>query len=238
MRLGHVSAAATAAAMIALVSQAHAGANLVVNGDFSAGAAGFTSDYIYVGQPASPWTAPGVPPDVTINNPFTYGVGANASLFSSLWADIPAPHGSGNYMIVNGAAKRPTSMTSYTVWEQTVTLAPGMNYDFSAEVASLSPGNPASLHVYANGIQIGAATTGAVGDWHALDATITVGSPSNVILSVQDSAVSAKGNDFGLADIALSAAIPEPSTWGMLGLGIAALAFAGRSSRRSTISIV
>ncbi|RBP06290.1 putative secreted protein with PEP-CTERM sorting signal [Roseiarcus fermentans] len=42
------------------------------------------------------------------------------------------------------------------------------------------------------------------------------------------------GETFGT----LTIAAPEPSTWGMLGLGVATLAFARRRSRRPAISIV
>lgn len=237
MSLRHVLSFGVAATALALTTQAYAGVNLVVNGDFSAGNTGFSSDYHYVAQPASPSTGPGVPPAYTSWNEQTYGVGANAALYHSLWPNLLGPGGSGDYMIVNGATRQPAPGTFKTVWEQSVSVTPGATYDFSAEIASIISANPAKLNVFANGVQIAPTyTAGPSAVWDTFSTILTVGSVTNIDLSVQDANLAASGNDFGLASISLTA-VPEPSTWAMLGLGAVSLAL-GYRSRRQAISIV
>jgi len=238
MSLRHVLSIGVAATAFALATQAYAGVNLVENGDFSAGNTGFTSDYHYVAQPASPSTGYGVPPAYNSWNEQTYGVGANSGLYRNAWSNVAGPGGSGDYMIVNGADSRPAPNTYFTVWEQSVAVSPGTTYDFSAEVASIYPTNPAKLNFFANGVQIGASyTAGAPGVWGAFTTVLNVGSVTNIDLSVQDANLATAGNDFGLARISLSSAVPEPSTWAMLGLGAISLAL-GYRTRRQAISIV
>lgn len=234
MTLRHVSTFAVAQAVLfAFASQACAGVNLIANGDFSSGDAGFTSDYHFVGQPAKPSSTYGTPPAYDSFNEFTYAIGANADLFHALWADVPAPGGSGDYMIVNGATTRPASGGDYAVWEQTVTITPGASYDFSAQIVSITPVSPARLDVFANGVQVGStATVGALGVWGAFSAVISAGSATTIDLRIEDANLVAVGNDFGLADITLAAAVPETSTWAMMGLGFLALALSRPLLRR------
>ena len=140
-------------------------------------------------------------------------------------------------MIVNGATRQPFPRTYETVWEQSVAVTPGATYDFSAEIASIVSESPARLNFFANGVQIASTyTAGPSGVWGAFNTVLGIGSVTNIDLSVQDANLAAGGNDFGLAHISLTA-VPEPSTWAMLGLGAVSLAL-GYRSRRQSISIV
>jgi hypothetical protein len=211
---------ATAMAALALTSQANAGANLVTNGDFSAGNSGFSSGYAYVPQPSSPATGPGSPP--TSWNETTYGVGPNADLYHALWYNVSAPAGSGDYMIVNGGIVNPLA----TVWSQTVTVAPHTWYNFSAQVASIYPTNPATLNFYAGALQVGSTfDAGAVGAWGTFSGGWYSGAATSVVLKIVDTNTIASGNDFGVDHISLS--VPEASTWVMMLAGFAGLGFLG-----------
>ena len=185
------------------VSQASA--NLVVNGDFSAGNSGFISDYTYV---------------IPVNNTAlwpegTYSVVTDPNLVHYLWASF-GDHttGTGNMMVVNGAA------SSVSVWQGTLTTAliAGQTYEFSAWVANLfpppvglgtTPTAPAQLKFSIGGNQIGTSFTApGVGVWSEFNATFVAGSAPIAVLDLN---TVPNGNDFVLDDISL-VAVPEPTT--------------------------
>src|SRR6478672_4045335 len=89
----------------------------VVNGDFSAGFSGFTSDYLF----ATSATQEGV-----------FGVRTDPRLFNVNY-DSFGDHttGTGNMQIVNGA-----TVPNQAVWSEIVTVAPGTDYTFSGWLAS------------------------------------------------------------------------------------------------------
>jgi hypothetical protein len=84
------------------------GGSFVVNGDFSAGNSGFTTNYVN--------SSSLLPPE-------TYAVGANPNAFNSAWPTM-GDHttGTGLMMIVNGA-----TTGDQTVWSETVAVTP--NHD-------------------------------------------------------------------------------------------------------------
>jgi hypothetical protein len=233
------AALALATALVALTAPARA--NLVDNGDFSAGDTGFSSEYYDVtgtGQASSPG-------DGSASNPYnaynetTYAVGANSDLYHNLWANVPAPGGLGNYLIVNGnsldGSPAVTGALPLTVWEQTISVAPDTLYEFSAQAANIYGDNPATLEFYANSSLLGPAFTvgaaGTTGIWNTFGASWYSGSNTSLVLRIVDTNTIASGNDFWVDNIALAA--PEPSTWAMMAIGFAGLGFAGwRRGRR------
>jgi hypothetical protein len=242
MRRSSVRAFMLVTTVVALASQAHAG---VYNGDFSLGDTGFTSGYYDVtgtGQASGPG-------DGSVSNPYnawnesTYAVGANSDLYHDLWANVPAPGGSGIYLIVNGNSldgdPAVTGSLPLTVWEQTVTVTPDTLYEFSALAANIYGANPATLDFYANSVLLGPAFTvgaaGTTGDWNPFSAIWYSGSSTSVVLKIVDTNFIASGNDFGVDDIALTA--PEPATWAMLITGFAGLGFAGWRRQRAAIAL-
>jgi hypothetical protein len=229
------AAAFALATATVMTSPAGAGQNLIDNGDFSAGDTGFSSGYVDVtgtGQASSPGNGSSGNP-YNAYNETTYAVGTNSNLYHNLWANVPAPGGSGNYLIVNGNSLDGSPAVIGTlplpVWEQTVTVMPDTLYRFSAQAANIYPDNPATLGFYANSTLLGpiflVGTAGTTGTWNTFNATWYSGSNTSLDLRIDDTNFIASGNDFGVDNLALAA--PEPSTWAMLIAGFAGLGFAG-----------
>ena len=214
------------------VSQASA-MNMILNGNFSSGNTGFTSSYNYI-APGTP--NPGDSPDpggsdYTLWDEGTYSVGTNPNSFHASWASF-GDHttGTGNMLIVNGAASQ------VTVWQGTLssTLVVGQTYQFSAWVANLypppvglgtTPTAPAQLQFSIGGGMIGGMFSApGVGVWSVLSSTFIAGSV-NPAIAVVDLETAANGNDFALDDISI-VAVPEPTTLALAGLGgLSALLF-------------
>ena len=91
---------------------ASSSANLIVNGDFSAGNVGFGSGYTYVGSG-------------TVNDG-NYSVRNSTNLSTTNWActDHTTVSPMGNFLVANGPRK------SNTVWSQNINIISGRNYVF------------------------------------------------------------------------------------------------------------
>ena len=163
------------------------GSQSAVNGNFSAGNTGFTTQYTY--NPTSIW------------NEGTYAVGPNPNAVHpnfGTWGDHTT--GTGNYMIVNGSV-----LPNRTIWQQTITFPAGSTVTMSYWVLSLAL--PAgSLRVMMNGVQAGVAQAApnAVGQWSLR--TQTFSAPANGVCTValQGVITAGSGNDFGLDDISFT----------------------------------
>ena len=236
--------AGAAAWAIALVSHADASTNLVVNGDFSLGDTGFGSQYFDVTGTGLA-SGYGTAPNYNAWNESTYAIGTNADLYHNLWYKAPAPSGTGNYMLVNGASDSSTSAVPnpslpLTVWDQTVAVAPNTHYDFSAQATTVTGNAPATVDFYAGSTLLGTLTvSGAPGVWDTFSANWYSGSNTSVFLKIIDGSSVAIGNDFGLDNISLAdpPPIPEQSTWAMMLLGFAGLGFAGYRGRRTATAL-
>jgi hypothetical protein len=115
---------------------------LIVNGDFSGGNVGFSSDYNYVVDIAGSQTE--MYPEGTytvINNPNLVHNGFSAC------GDHTT--GSGEMMVINGAP------SFEDIWCQTVAVNPNSYYNVSAWVASVGPASPAELQFSINGDPFG-----------------------------------------------------------------------------------
>lgn len=164
------------------------GNNLITNGDFNAGNAGFTSDYLY--SPSSGWDE-GV-----------YNVGANIHAWhSGMAACGDHTTGDGNMLMVNGA-----TITNVKVWSQTITVIPNTNYAFSAWLQNISYLNPAALQFSINGNNIGnifnANSSSCV--WEKFYAMWNSGSSTSATISIVNQNNIANGNDFALDDISFA----------------------------------
>lgn len=212
-----------AASAIAAVAATSAGAaSLVTNGNFEGGNSAFSSGYTYVSPGAGALYPEGV---YTVdNNP------NNSHNSFTSFGDHTS--GEGQFMIVNGAGTPGT-----TVWSQNVSVTAGKTYNFSAFVSSLYPSSPAALDFFAgSGEGLGAlvfsttAPAGA-GTWQGVSGSFTA-TGSFVTLTIVNQNTQFGGNDFGLDDIALTAAsVPEASTWSMLLAGFGMVGFAARRRR-------
>jgi len=190
-----------AGAALALSAQA----NLVVNGDFEAGDAGFSSDYT----------------NGDIYDPAIYLVGTNPGAVHNQWASF-GDHttGSGQMMIINGSEDM-----NDKVWFQTgITVETNTEYFFSTWLASSHMANVAELTFMINGDVVGspilAPTT--LGDWVQFYAVWNSGAATTVDLAIRNAQDAFGGNDFALDDIVFSTTpVPEPATMIVLALGAA-----------------
>ncbi|MCB9223761.1 MAG: PKD domain-containing protein [Crocinitomicaceae bacterium] len=161
------------------------GNDLIVNGDFSAGNTGFTSDYIFT----SPTNTAASQYTVTSNPPGFNGAFSPCGDHTT---------GAGNMLVVNGSTTAGTS-----VWCQTLSVTPNTDYQFSAWVASVYPVNPAILEFSINGVPIGAPITpsGVTCTWEEFFVTWNSGANTNVDICLVNQNTASSGNDFAIDDI-------------------------------------
>ncbi len=165
--------------------------NLVFNGDFGSGDAGFDTEYI----PA-------------IGNCF-HGAGfLGCEGYFAVIDDPSAGHSNfdpcgggplsgGNMMVVNGAP------AFQQIWCQDVCVDPAGEYLFQAYGASVNPGSPAELQFSIDGSFIGSQfnLSSTTCDWELFEETWEAGGQSVVEICINNQNTSAGGNDFALDDI-------------------------------------
>lgn len=171
----------------------------VVNGDFSAGNTGFTSAYPYVSGAGSLWTE-GV-----------YAISHNPHdehPLAPTFYDHTTGTPSGYLMAINGAS------SVANVWCQTITVAPGSNYQFSAWFRNWSTDTVSNLPVIQyeiNGTLIGVSTftfAGTLATWSQFNYTWYSGSNTSATICINDQQTAAIGNDFAIDDISFRRCIP------------------------------
>lgn len=190
------------------------GQELVINGNFTGGNTGFSSDYTYY-------------PDVAGNNELVndqgtngYGIGTNGQNYhSSFWGIDHTNNQTGNrnFMLVNGHGN------TLTIWKETVNVLPNTDYYFSAWAMSLNNIGPyARLQFEVNGVKVGTIDTLVAGPSTTSQAAANnywtrfysspkwnSGSISGpIILRIINNETSATGNDFGLDDISFATISP------------------------------
>lgn len=165
---------------------------LVVNGDFSMGTTGFTSDYVPgFGGTYGLLSAAG-----------TYAVSTNPQLthvnFQSFGDHTT---GSGSMLVVNGA-----QILDQSVWCETVNVTPNTDYAFSAWIASAVASNPAELIFAINGVTIGDPLLApfATGQWVNFYSVWNSGSNTTATICITNQNALDSGNDFALDDISFA----------------------------------
>ncbi len=161
------------------------GSNIVVNGDFENGNAGFTTAYTY-----------------NPNSGFDAGVYTVGSVPNPWHPSMPFCHdhttGSGKMMMVNGA-----NIDNQIVWSETLNVVPNTSYAFSTWLQHITTVNPAKLQFAINGQNLGeifnASSTSCV--WKQFYTTWNSGSASVAIISIVNKNLDFSGNDFALDDI-------------------------------------
>ncbi|MBK7763164.1 MAG: gliding motility-associated C-terminal domain-containing protein [Bacteroidetes bacterium] len=172
-----------------LTVQAVTPTNLIPNGDFSLGDSIFSSDYIY--GTGGPWGLLSSEAQYAIaTNPF------NTHINFASFGDHTT--GTGNMMVVNGAA-----VANVNIWCQTINVNPNTFYDFSAWGATCVGSNPAILQFSINGILTGLplALPLATGVWTQFNVTWFSGSNTSITICITDQATALSGNDFAIDDI-------------------------------------
>lgn len=166
--------------------------NLVVNGDFSGGNIGFSSDYTYVVD------IPNVQNEM--NPEGTYAVVNNPNLVhAGFSACSDHTGGNGNMMVINGAANL------LDIWCQTITINEDSWYNVSAWVASMNPASPAELQFSINGSPIGQIINAdpTPCNWIPFNATWNSGSSTTAEICILNLNTALGGNDFALDDISM-----------------------------------
>lgn len=163
------------------------GASAVINGDFSGGTVGFTSDY-------------SLNADTQIEG--TYFVTTNANLTHPGFTGVDHTTGTGNFLVVNGS-----STPNSSVWCQTITVQPNTDYVFSTWVSTLAVGSPAILQFSINGSTLATPFTApsVTGVWDEFYATWNSGANTTATICIVNQNTSLGGNDFGLDDIFFAA---------------------------------
>lgn len=180
--------------LAATSGMAKAQCNLVTNGDFSAGATGFTSGYT---QSCSTSAMTG--PYGSLDMSGAYCVYTNPSAGHSLFNNCTYM---GNMLVANGA-----TTTNTAVWSQTVSVMPNTTYRFTVQASSVYPASPAQLVLSVNGSMSGATTLNTTAcSWQTLSYTWNSGSATTATLSIYDMNMDASGNDFAIDNISFSTA--------------------------------
>lgn len=164
--------------------------NLVTNGNFSAGATGFSTQWNY---------------NLNLQGEGTYVVGNNAGFHHPQFAGT----GTGNFLIVN-AGWGAYSAGMNDVWCQTVNVCPGQTYTLSYRGRSVSSSNPARLQWWVDGAAVGPEVTlpAQAAGWTTVNTSWTSGAvqtSANVCIRVMSG--DGVGNDFGLDDISVNGTI-------------------------------
>lgn len=169
--------------------------NLIINGDFEAGASGFTTDYT-LSFPG--YTCP------SGNHIFgllgcegVYYVGPSSGSTHIAFANCFDHTGGGNMMMVNGAA------SLQQVWCQNVAVMPNKRYIFQAFGTSIASSSPAILQFSINGALIGSSfsLSNVTCNWEEFFTTWESGASTNVQICITNQNTSTGGNDFAIDDL-------------------------------------
>jgi gliding motility-associated-like protein len=167
-----------------IVTTQVASGDMIANGDFSNGNVGFSSSYTYTSN---------------LGPEGTYFLGANPHNYHNGFSAC-ADHttGTGNMMIINGAAT-----ANVSVWCETINVLPNTNYAFSCWGQSVSSGNPAELQFSIDGTLIGNvfALPSQVCTWQQFYAIWNSGNNTTANICIVNQNTYAGGNDFALDDI-------------------------------------
>jgi hypothetical protein len=182
-----------AAAMLMLSQRITLAQNLVVNGDFSAGNSGFSTDYFFI--PAS-----------QSQTPDTYGIRSSAQNFNPAFTAF-GDHttGTGLMMLVDGYP-----VPNKIAWSETVGVATNTDYLFSGWATSADPSNPGTLRFLINGSPAGAdlSLSANAGVWTNFVVAWNSGTNTSATIAIVDVSIIDYGNDFALDDLALVPARP------------------------------
>jgi hypothetical protein len=236
--------ASAIAAAVGAATAAQAATNLVVNGDFSQGDTGFTSQYRYV----DPTHGSMMPEQVET-------IASDPKAVHPYWVAL---HDDNPMLLVNGATHG-----SLTVWQESLATVSGQAYSFSAEAMDVCcnaghPGRyaPSELEFEISSNDFATFQTLATIDTASKDAgqfmtaTVSFVATGATQIRIVDALTGRVGNDFGVDDISVTAlagpdtpptppgpgvtaaAVPEPGSWSLMIAGLGGLGGMIRATRR------
>jgi hypothetical protein len=196
--------------------------SLIVNGDFSEGNIGFSTDYTTLAVPD------------THTNPPSYNTVQNPGMaFTNGYASYTDHTGdsAGLMLFVDGAS-------DLRFWYESVSLADDTTYVFTFWATAAFPDSPADLQFSVNGTSedTGHQLT-TIGQWVEYTDTFTTGSAGDYTLSMADLNGVVDGNDFTVDDIALNAsAAPLPATLPLFAGGLGMVGFFARRKKQKALA--
>lgn len=167
-----------------IVTTQVASGDLIGNGNFEGGNAGFSSSYVYQ-------------TDLTPEG--TYYVGPNPNTYHSGFSACPDhTSGTGNMMIINGAGT-----PGLNIWCETINVVPSTNYAFGTWVSSVAAGSPAILQFQINGTLIGPPFNAPAGvcTWQQFYSVWNSGANTTANICIINQNTTLGGNDFAIDDI-------------------------------------
>ena len=202
---------------------------LVTNGNFNAGNTGFITDYGYVAD------NPALQNELWPEGLYSVGTDGFNYHTDFFGRDRTNP-GSGQFLIVNGLGN------TLRIWQQTVTVVPGLDYYFSAYAMSVNDaGNYARLQFEVNGVPVG--TIAELGPGPANNSQVSPsnwvrfysnptwnsGAATTAVIRIINLRPDLGGNDFGLDDISFGTLDPIPFTFAPAAQGGANIACEGET---------
>lgn len=163
--------------------------NVIVNGSFTSGNTGFTTDYSFRNN--IPFF------QQELWNEGTYSVVTNPLAVHSGFKACNDHTGGGNMMVVNGAA------SLQKIWCQSVIVEAATDYIFRAYAASVYPASPAVLQFSINGTLLGSPLnlTPTTCEWREFYTTWQSGVNTTANICIVNQNTWTSGNDFAIDDI-------------------------------------
>ncbi|KAB1157912.1 T9SS type B sorting domain-containing protein [Flavobacterium luteum] len=167
--------------------------NLISNGDFESGNAGFFSDFVYTATSSN-------------LSQFDYGVVSNPNSWDATFISSTDRSGIGKMFVTKGATKA----TNNIIWSQTVIPENNKTYTFAFYVQNAVATSPAQFKVLINGVQIGiaplsASNAGSPG-WTRISGTWNSALASTAKIQIINTNIALAGNDFAIDDISFTTA--------------------------------
>ena len=162
--------------------------NLVVNGDFNQGLAGFTSDYIL-----GTGGAFGI-----LSNEGTFTVATNASNTHTNFSPCDDHTGGGSMLVINGSGD-----TDQNIWCQTVDVVADRTYSFSCWMTAVFIEAPPIFQFSVNDDIIGNMfeVTDTQCDWQNFSSEWNSGNNTQATICIVNENTALSGNDFAIDDI-------------------------------------